>query len=129
MRAVPKLLAAQRGRRTKAGAARARKAARRLKMIAGRVVRQLDAAVPEVCRGLRWVETAKKILSQKRSDSGKIYSLHEPEVYCMSKIALQSTKIRKAFLLKIKPGAAEEYTRRHNPIWPELETTLREHGV
>jgi hypothetical protein len=31
------------------------------------------------------VETAKKILSQKRSDSGKIYSLHEPEVYCVSK--------------------------------------------
>lgn len=84
-RTVPKLLAAQRGRRTKAGAARARKAARRLKTIAGRVVRQLDAAVPEESRDRRWVETAKKILSQKRSESGKIYSLHEPEVYCMSK--------------------------------------------
>ena len=35
-RTVPKLLAAQRGRRTKGGAARARKAARRLKTIAGR---------------------------------------------------------------------------------------------
>lgn len=84
-RTVPKLLAAQRGRRTKAGAARARKATRRLKTIAGRVVRQLDAAVPKESRDRRWVETAKKILSQKRSDSGKIYSLHEPEVYCMSK--------------------------------------------
>ena len=84
-RTVPKLLAAQRGRRTKGGAARARKAARRLKTIAGRVVRQLDAAVPNESRDRRWVETAKKILSQKRSDSGKIYSLHEPEVYCMSK--------------------------------------------
>jgi IS5 family transposase len=84
-RTVPKLLAAQRGRRTKGGAARARKAARRLKTIAGRVVRQLDAAVPMESRDRRWVETAKKILSQKRSDSRKIYSLHEPEVYCMSK--------------------------------------------
>lgn len=84
-RTVPKLLAAQRGRRTKGGAVRARKAARRLKTIAGRVVRQLDAAVPEESRDRRWVETAKKILSQKRSESGKIYSLHEPEVYCMSK--------------------------------------------
>ena len=84
-RTVPKLLAAQRGRRTKGGAARARKAARRLKTIAGRVVRQLDAAVPKESRDRRWVETAKKILSQKRSDSRKIYSLHEPEVYCMSK--------------------------------------------
>jgi IS5 family transposase len=84
-RTVPKLLAAQRGRRTKGGAARARKAARRLKTIAGRVVRQLDAGVPNESRDRRWVETAKKILSQKRSDSGKIYSLHEPEVYCVSK--------------------------------------------
>jgi IS5 family transposase len=84
-RTVPKLLAAQRGRRTKGGAARARKAARRLKTIAGRIVRQLDAGVPNESRDRRWVETAKKILSQKRSDSGKIYSLHEPEVYCVSK--------------------------------------------
>ena len=84
-RTVPKLLAAQRGRRTKAGAARAGKAARCLKTIPRRVVRQLDAAVPKESRDRRWVETAKKILSQKRSDSRKIYSLHEPEVYCMSK--------------------------------------------
>ena len=84
-RTVPKLLAAQRERRTKGGAARARKAARRLKTIAGRVVRQLDAGVPNESRDRRWVETAKKILSQKRADSGKIYSLHEPEVYCVSK--------------------------------------------
>jgi L-rhamnose mutarotase len=40
-----------------------------------------------------------------------------------------SSPTRKAFLLQIKPGAAEEYTRRHNPIWPELEATLREHRV
>lgn len=40
-----------------------------------------------------------------------------------------SSRIRKAFLLQIQPGAAEEYTRRHNPIWPELEAALRDHGV
>jgi L-rhamnose mutarotase len=38
-------------------------------------------------------------------------------------------KIRKAFLLQIKPGMAEEYTRRHSPIWPELEAMLKAHGV
>jgi IS5 family transposase len=84
-RTVPKLLAAKRGRRTKAGAAGACKAARPLKTIAGRVVRQLDAAVPKERRERRWVETAKKILGQNRSESVKIYSLHEPEVYCVSK--------------------------------------------
>jgi L-rhamnose mutarotase len=37
--------------------------------------------------------------------------------------------IRKAFLMQLMPGCQEEYERRHNPIWPELETVLKRHGV
>jgi L-rhamnose mutarotase len=37
--------------------------------------------------------------------------------------------IRKAFVMSVNAGAETEYERRHNPIWPELETTLRAHGV
>jgi len=37
--------------------------------------------------------------------------------------------IRKAFVMSIHPGNAEEYRRRHAPIWPELEETLRRHGA
>jgi L-rhamnose mutarotase len=37
--------------------------------------------------------------------------------------------IRRAFRMSIHPGQAKEYERRHNPIWPELEQTLLEHGV
>ena len=37
--------------------------------------------------------------------------------------------IRKAFLMTLKPGHEEEYERRHNPIWPELQEVLRRHGV
>jgi L-rhamnose mutarotase len=37
--------------------------------------------------------------------------------------------IRKAFVMSVNPGAEIEYARRHNPIWPELETILRAHGV
>lgn len=37
--------------------------------------------------------------------------------------------IRKAFRMSVDAGQHEEYTRRHNPIWPELEKTLFEHGV
>jgi L-rhamnose mutarotase len=37
--------------------------------------------------------------------------------------------IRKAFVMTVNPGCEAEYTRRHQPIWPELETVLREHGV
>jgi L-rhamnose mutarotase len=29
----------------------------------------------------------------------------------------------------VHPGREAEYERRHNPIWPELEATLKEHGV
>lgn len=37
--------------------------------------------------------------------------------------------IRKAFMMKVNPDAHEEYERRHRPIWSELETILKEHGV
>ena len=37
--------------------------------------------------------------------------------------------IRKAFLMQVNPGQHEEYRKRHNPIWPELESILKSHGV
>ena len=37
--------------------------------------------------------------------------------------------IRKAFVMQVNPDAHEEYEKRHNPIWPELEAKLKEHGV
>ncbi len=37
--------------------------------------------------------------------------------------------IRKAFVMSLDPGQEAEYERRHSPIWPELEQTLKEHGV
>lgn len=38
-------------------------------------------------------------------------------------------KLRKAFVMSVAPGQEAEYRRRHNPIWPELEKVLKEHGV
>jgi L-rhamnose mutarotase len=37
--------------------------------------------------------------------------------------------IRKAFKMSVHRDRHDEYTRRHNPIWPELESTLLAHGV
>ena len=37
--------------------------------------------------------------------------------------------IRKAFVMSVNRGFEAEYQRRHNPIWPELEAVLKEHGV
>ena len=37
--------------------------------------------------------------------------------------------IRKGLLMSVNPDQHDEYRRRHNPIWPELESVLGEHGV
>jgi L-rhamnose mutarotase len=34
-----------------------------------------------------------------------------------------------AFRMKLKPGTAAEYRRRHDEIWPELSQLLRQAGV
>lgn len=37
--------------------------------------------------------------------------------------------IRKAFRMSVHADRHDEYTRRHRPIWRELEDTLLAHGV
>ncbi|MGD0517698.1 MAG: L-rhamnose mutarotase [Thermoguttaceae bacterium] len=37
--------------------------------------------------------------------------------------------IRKTFVMQVNPDQQEEYRKRHNPIWPELQSTLKSHGV
>jgi L-rhamnose mutarotase len=46
-----------------------------------------------------------------------------------SSLASPPKRIRKAFVMAVNPGQADEYARRHNPIWPELASVLKEHGV
>ncbi len=37
--------------------------------------------------------------------------------------------IRKAFKMKVYPDKIDEYTKRHNPIWKELQEVLKSNGV
>lgn len=37
--------------------------------------------------------------------------------------------IRKAFKMRVYRDQVEEYTKRHDMIWPELEEVLKNHGV
>lgn len=37
--------------------------------------------------------------------------------------------IRKAFIMKLKPGCEEEYKKRHDHLWPEMKQLLKSHGV
>ena len=36
---------------------------------------------------------------------------------------------RNAFIMKLKPGFAAEYKRRHDEIWPELARALKQAGI
>ena len=38
-------------------------------------------------------------------------------------------KIRKAFQMSLNEGCADLYEERHRSVWPELEQTLKDHGV
>lgn len=63
---------------------KARKADRKVKTIAGRLVRELERNLPPDAHSTE-IELFKRVLDQKRTDKSKVYSLHEPEVQCISK--------------------------------------------
>jgi IS5 family transposase len=65
----------------------ARRGHRRLRTIAGTLIRELERKLPEA---LRTEQSAhfilyRRVLAQKPQDTNKIYSLHEPHIYCVAK--------------------------------------------
>jgi len=87
IRVVKQLGNLQRFKGTKHGAKAARKANKKIQIIAGRLVRELARKLPLASLGnyLPSLKLYQRVLSQQRSDSNKIYSLHEPEVKCYTK--------------------------------------------
>jgi len=84
---VRKSVLSLRGWRTRHGQKAARRGARKLKVIAARLVREMDRKLGAEARE-RYQEKLgvyHRVLKQKATDSNKIYSLHEPHVYCVSK--------------------------------------------
>jgi len=86
-RVVKKLGHQQRFKNTKTGARDARKANKKIKIIAGRLVREVARKLPLDRLGiyLPKLKLYQRVLSQKRDDKDKIYSLHEPDVKCYAK--------------------------------------------
>lgn len=84
---IKKLSTIQRFKKNKNGAAKAKKASKKIKTIAGVLVRELNRKLTsDVLKNYSSDLTLfEKVLAQKRSDSNKIYSLHEPEVKCYTK--------------------------------------------
>jgi IS5 family transposase len=84
-RTVKKLSVNQRFRNHPKNKNKASKADRKVKTIAGRLVRELERNLLPDSKYQTTITLFKKVLAQKRNDSNKIYSLHEPEVQCISK--------------------------------------------
>jgi IS5 family transposase len=78
---IKKLSIMQRLRRNKGGDVKARKASKKVKTIAGRLVRELERKLtPQALNRHSFdLQLFSKVLAQKRSDKNKIYRLHEPE--------------------------------------------------
>jgi len=66
---------------------KARKASKRLRTIAATLIRELKRKLPlsELLLVSKDLELYTQVLNQKKTDKNKIYSLHEPHIYCISK--------------------------------------------
>lgn len=62
-------------------------ALRKLRTIAGRLVRELERKLSEdaLIKHKELLKNCNKVVSQKKNDKNKIYSLHEPETACIAK--------------------------------------------
>ena len=81
------LLLDQRGKRIRTGKLKAKKSAKKLRTIAGRLTMELRRKLSSdlLLKYESKLDLFEKVLCQRKSDTNKIYSLHEPGVYCMSK--------------------------------------------
>jgi IS5 family transposase len=84
-RTLKKLSVDQRFRNHPKNKGKARKADRKVRTIAGRLVRELQRHLGESSVYQRFFDLFARVLAQKRNSKSKVYSLHEPDVVCISK--------------------------------------------
>ena len=68
--------------------AKAKRALKRLRTIAGILIRELRRELPQHCLFERYQQDFllyERVLARQPKDKNKIYSLHEPQVYCVAK--------------------------------------------
>ena len=65
---------------------RAKSCTKKLRTYLGRVIRDIERKCQSPDKDLRsLLETSKRIFTQQRQDKNKVYSVHEPDVECISK--------------------------------------------
>ena len=87
VRVVKKLVMAQKFRRRKNGAKIANAAVRKIRTIAGRLLREMQRKLDfETLQAYqKHFELFSRALKQRRTDKDKVYSIHEPETFCIAK--------------------------------------------
>jgi len=113
-RTVRKLRWQLRGGTSAKAIKRARRAQRRIKTIAGRLVRELGRKLA-AGRHAEALEPYRRVLAQRRHDKEKIYSLHEPHVKCFGK-----GKAHKKYEFGKQGGAGGGCPQRHHHRRREL---------
>tara|TARA_R110002049_G_scaffold6484_2_gene40717 strand:+ start:20468 stop:21799 length:1332 start_codon:yes stop_codon:yes gene_type:complete len=84
-RTLKRLGVDQRFRNHPRNKSKARKADKKVRTIAGRLVRELERNLKPGSIYRADLKLCKQVLAQKRTSKNKIYSLHEPETQCISK--------------------------------------------
>lgn len=84
-RVLKELATDQRFRNHPKNKAKAKKADKKVKNIAGRLVRELDRNLAPSSIHQNDLDVFKQILEQQKNSKNKIYSIHEPDVCCISK--------------------------------------------
>jgi IS5 family transposase len=84
-RTIKELAREQRFRNHPKNKKRAIKADRKIRTIAGRLVRELYRNLPANSIYSDELALFERVLAQKKGDKNKVYSLHEPDVKCISK--------------------------------------------
>ena len=84
-RKIKGLKLVQRFRGRKNSSAKVRKVDRRMRTIAGRLLRELVRNLPPENAYRERIDVCMKFVNGERTDGHKIYSLHEPDVVCISK--------------------------------------------
>ena len=84
-RTLKQLSVIQRFRNNAKSHKKVKKADKKVKTIAGRLLRELERNLGEGTTYQKEIELYKRVLNQGKNDKDKIYSLHEPEVKCISK--------------------------------------------
>ena len=82
---IKELKRIQRFRGRKNSSQKVKKADRKMRTIAGRLLRELVRLLPEKNIYQRRIDVSMKFLNGEKIDGHKIYSLHEPDVLCISK--------------------------------------------